>query len=606
MTLDYKKIGLKVGLEIHQQLEGKKLFCSCPTKINDFEPDRIIKRDMRAVAGETGKVDAAAAHEHGKEKYYMYYAHNDSSCLVELDEEPPHNINNDALNTVLMVSKTIHAKIIDEIQVMRKTVVDGSNVSGFQRTALVAIDGSMETSEGKITIPTICLEEDAAKIVKKTDDYSIYNLSRLGIPLIEIGTGPDIRSPQEAKEAAEQLGMILRSTRRVKRGLGTIRQDVNVSIKGGERVEIKGAQDLKLVPLLVENEIKRQQSLIKLKNEVSKTKIKDEQVILTNELKSCDSKIIQNTIKNMGTIAGIKVPTYKGLLGKETQPGKRLGSEISDYAKIKAGVGGLFHSDELPKYGITDVEVKKIRKKLGCKENDAFIIIADSEYKVKKALTAAVDRLNMVKQGVIKEVRMAKQDGTTTFLRPMPGAARMYPETDVKPIIPNLKNLPKIELITDKANKIKEMGLSHDLADLIAKQHKTEIFESFVRKFKNLKPAFIAETMLPKMREIKRKYDVDTDKITDDMLELVFEKLNKGEVPKEALEELFVNIAKTGKINFSKPKAVDDKQIEKEIKQIIEKNKGAPFGALMGQAMAKFRGKVDGKKVNEILKSLVK
>ncbi len=599
--MDYKKIGLKVGLEIHQQLEGKKLFCNCPAEIIDTEPSQILKRNLRAVAGETGVVDEAAMHEHGKEKHFLYYSYDESCCLVEHDEEPPHSMNNEALETCLMVAKLVKAKLVDEIQVMRKTVVDGSNVSGFQRTALIGVDGCMKTSEGKISIPFLCLEEDAAKIIEKTDSYSSYNLSRLGIPLIEIATGPDIKTPEGAKEAAEMLGMILRSTKRVKRGLGTIRQDVNVSIKGGERIEIKGAQDLKMVPTLVKNEILRQQNLLKIMKLVPKKEIKDVQIDLG--LKKCESKVVQSAFKNKGVVYGVKLEGFKGFLGAELQPGKRLGTELSGYAKVKAGVGGLFHSDELPKYGITEKDVASIRKKLKCGAKDGFILIADGRDKVSKGLSAAVWRANQVKKGVLNEVRNANPDGTTSFLRPMPGAARMYPETDVKPSRPFKVDVP--ELIVEKASRIKEYGLGKDLADLLAKSHKVSLFEGFVKKFKKLKPAFIAEVMLPKLIEIKRRHDVDTNNISDKELEELFFNLNKG-LPKQVVEEVIIELAKGNDVDYSKYKGVSDKELMKEIKKIVSKNKNVPFGSLMGKCMAEFRGKVDGKKVSEVLKKLVK
>src|SRR3989338_8627639 len=240
MELDYQKLGFKCGLEIHQQLEGKKLFCECLTINSDAEPDVKFERRLRAVAGETGEIDIAAKHEMQKGKKFIYEADSNDTCLVEYDEEPPHEPNREALETTLKVALLLNAKIVDEIQIMRKTVVDGSNVSGFQRTALVATDGYIETSKGKVGIPTICLEEEAAQKLEERDGYARYRLDRLGIPLIEIATDSNIKDNEHAKETAAYIGMVLRSVEGVKRGLGTIRQDVNVSIEKGARTEIKG------------------------------------------------------------------------------------------------------------------------------------------------------------------------------------------------------------------------------------------------------------------------------------------------------------------------------------------------------------------------------
>src|SRR3989344_477864 len=238
-NLDYDKLGFRCGLEIHQQLDTNKLFCNCPSIVRDENPDILIKRRLRAVAGETGKIDIAAKYELEKNKEFIYEACSTSTCLVELDEEPPHPINQEALDITLQIALLLKAKIVDEVQMMRKTVIDGSNVSGFQRTALVATDGYIETSLGKVRIPIICLEEEAAKKISETKDSVTYRLDRLGIPLVEIGTEADIKNPEHAKETASLLGMILRSTGKVKRGLGTIRQDVNISIREGARTEIK-------------------------------------------------------------------------------------------------------------------------------------------------------------------------------------------------------------------------------------------------------------------------------------------------------------------------------------------------------------------------------
>jgi len=259
--IDYAKIGFKCGLEIHQQLEGKKLFCQCSTANVQLKPDIFAERKLRAVVGETGIVDKAAAFEAAKGKLFLYKAHSSDCCLVELDEEPPHPINPDAVKVAVTVAKLLNAKLVDEIQVMRKTVIDGSNVTGFQRTALVALNGWIETSRGKVSIPTICLEEEAAQKIEESEKTTTYKLDRLGIPLIEIATGPEIKDPEHAKEVAEKLGLILRSVKGVKRGIGTIRQDVNLSIKGRARVEIKGFQDLESIPKIIEYEVRRLLSL---------------------------------------------------------------------------------------------------------------------------------------------------------------------------------------------------------------------------------------------------------------------------------------------------------------------------------------------------------
>ncbi|MGC9079206.1 MAG: Glu-tRNA(Gln) amidotransferase subunit GatE [Nanopusillaceae archaeon] len=253
---------MKAGLEIHQQLNTKeKLFCSCPTELFDNYTHRI-ERKLRVTQSEIGKKDVAAEYETMKDKLYIYEYSNEYSCLVELDEEPPHLINLEALKFGLLISTYFNMYVPKVLQVMRKIVVDGSNTSGFQRTLLLALDGKIKYKNKEITIQTICIEEDAARKIEEGEKYIIYRLDRLGIPLIEISTGPDMTNPQEVKEIAEYIGLILRLTGKVKRGLGTIRQDLNISIEGGEKVEIKGVQNLKIMDKIVENEIKRQEKIL--------------------------------------------------------------------------------------------------------------------------------------------------------------------------------------------------------------------------------------------------------------------------------------------------------------------------------------------------------
>ncbi|MDP2749765.1 MAG: Glu-tRNA(Gln) amidotransferase subunit GatE [Nanoarchaeota archaeon] len=608
-NFDYVKLGLKCGIEIHQQLETSKLFCNCPSLLRDDEPDIIVNRELRAVVGETGEIDAAAKHEMEFGKKFVYQAYSDTTCLVELDEEPPHDMNRDALDVALQVVLLLKAMPVDEVQIMRKTVVDGSNTTGFQRTALIATNGIIETSVGNVRIANISLEEDAAKIIGKDADKVIYRLDRLGIPLIEIGTEPDIKTPEQCKETAEKIGMFLRSTERVKRGLGTIRQDVNVSVNEGTRIEIKGAQDLKLLPKYVDYEILRQLSLLEIKKELIKRQhhIHEELVDITNLLADSESKIIKSTISKNGKILAIKLEGFFGLIGKEVQLNRRLGTEFSDYAKTKAGVGGIFHSDELPNYGITQTEVDKIKKELAVGEKDAFVLVADEKEKSEKALKAVIDRAKYCVKGVPKEVRKANPDATTSFMRPMPGAARMYPETDALPVMVEIEKVKIPELISSKAKKYEELGLSEDLATMMSKSSWKTDFESFVQKYNHVKPLFIADVMLVSLKEIKSRLSLDVGGITRNELSEVFNLLNEKKISKEAVFEILTAVAKgkTVKESAKRFETMDEKQVEEKIKEIIAQNKSANEKTIMGFVMKELRGKADGKMINEIVRKLV-
>ncbi len=609
MSLDYKKIGLKCGIEIHQQLEGKKLFCDCPTTLRDDEPNIKVKRYLRAAAGETGEIDIAAAQEQRKQKHFIYEAYKDTTCLVELDEEPPHSMNKEALNTALQAALMLKAKPVDTIQVMRKTVVDGSNTSGFQRTALVAADGIIKLESGDVKVPTICLEEDAAKIIKKDATHTIFRLDRLGIPLIEFATDPDIHTPEQAKEVAAYIGMILRSTGKAKRGLGTIRQDVNVSIKGGNRIEIKGAQDLKSIPLLVKNEAKRQLALLELKNELNNLKFKEinklDTIDFTKTFKNTKCNFVNKAIKSKNSVIGFKLEKFNKLLGKELMPKYRFGTELAGHAKV-FGFGGIIHSDEnLEKYKFSDKEIKEVKAKLKIGPNDAFILVVGNEDKAKNMIEhALLPRINQTLFGVPKEVRKANQDATSTYLRPMPGAARMYPETDVKLEKPDTKEIKLPELIEEKIKRFQKLGLGKDLATLAAKSEQAPAFEKFIKEFKNIKPAFIAETLLSTPREIKRKFNADIDKLTETEFEEIFRHLDKGEITKDSVINILLDFCNSKFVSMDAYKPMSEEELKSEIKKIIEANKDIPFNALIGKTMAKLKGKADGKKIVQILKEL--
>jgi len=602
--MNYKELGLKCGLEIHQQLEGKKLFCSCPTIIRDDEADFVIQRKLRASAGEDGKVDIAAQQEQLKGKTFSYQGY-DTTCLVETDCEPPHQVNSEALVAALRLCKIVDAEVFPVLQVMRKTIIDGSNTSGFQRTALLAKDGKIQTSSGVVRITNISIEEDSCKIISESAEEKIYSLDRLGIPLIEIGTAPDIISPEQCQEAAKKIGMLLRSLPNVKRGLGTIRQDVNVSIKGGTRIEIKGAQDLRQLPLLVELEVKRQEELLKIRDELKKVTLPAFHTVEVSSLfVHSAANVIKNTLDKKGVILAIKLPGFAGYIGREVQPGRRLGTEFSDWAKVRAAVGGIFHSDELPRYGITENEVASVKQKLGCKAGDAFVMVADMEKKARLALEAVHDRAQQVLKGVPAEVRKANADGTTTYLRPIPGAARMYPETDVPLIKPDLSQIELPELLEEKMQRFHtSLGLSKDLAEFAAKSEKVELFEELVESYPTIKPAFIAETLISTPLDIKRQFHHDPEKLTEQDFRDVFKYLKEGKIHKDIVLDVLIDMI-TDKFDLKRYASLGTEDIHKELLKIVSENKGAPFSALMGLAMKRLAGKASGQFISEQLRKI--
>jgi glutamyl-tRNA(Gln) amidotransferase subunit E len=606
---EWAKLGLKCGIEIHQQLEGKKLFCSCPTLLREDEPHFTLKRKIRASAGESGSIDVASKQEQAKDKTFIYQGYYDNTCLVEADCEPPHEINKDALYTVLQFCKLVDSKVNPIVQVMRKTISNGSVTSGFQRTALIARGGTLKTSQGDVRIENINLEEDAAKDISETPTERTYRLDRLGIPLIEIGTAPDIKTPEQCQETAKKIGILLRSLPGVKRGLGTIRQDLNVSITYGNRIEIKGAQDLKMLSTWVELEAQRQKVLLEIHRQVRKVPdFKLGEVTELNHLfNKTESNLIKKVIEKQGKILGARVQGFAGVLGKEIQPNRRFGTEMSDYAKV-FGVGGMIHSDEdLNKYKFSAKEIEEIKNLLHVKEGDGFIIIADQEDKAQKAIHAALSRAEtQLKLAVPKEVRKANPDGTTSFLRPMPGAARMYPETDVPLVKPDTSNVKVPETLEEKFERYQtELGLSKDLAEFIAKSEMMSLFEEVIEKYPSIKPAFIAETINSTPLEIKRKYSLDPEKLTEENFRQLFQYLSEDKIHKDIVIDVMIDMIK-GTFDLKNYTTLATEEIHQIIKEIVEKNKGAPLGALMGQCMKQLAGKASGKVISDALNKIIK
>jgi len=468
------EIVMKAGLEIHQQLDTGKLFCRCPSILRQDKPDWIVKRKLHAVAGESGKVDVAAKHETEKDKEFVYEGYRDSCCLVEYDEEPPHQIDQEALKIGVQVALLLNCEILPISQIMRKTVVDGSNTSGFQRTLIIARDGFVESSQGRVGIQSVCLEEDAARIVEQKAGQNIYRLDRLGIPLIEIATAPDIYSPEQVKEVALKLGEILRACK-VKRGIGTIRQDLNISTKNHPRVEIKGFQDPAMMIKTVELEIERQK------------------------------------------------------------------------AESKKGVSA---------------------------------------------------------------VRRAEEDGTTTFLRPMPGADRMYPETDLpllhisRDFINDVKkNLPKLK--TEVKGELKQKGLNEEMISLVLDSGKLGEFEALLKIYAN--PNFVARLLLVFTKEIATREKVSVDIFSVDVIESILSAIASKKITEGDSKHVLEKIAKGSSVEDSlKIEKADSGEIEGEIANIIKEKPGLSVGAYMGLVMAKFKGKVDGRQVSEIIGKILK
>jgi len=611
---DYADLGLVAGLEIHQQLDtDTKLFCACPTALR--EPDdavRTFTRYLHPTASELGEIDEAALEESRVDREFEYLAY-DSTCLVEEDDEPPHRLDEEALSVALEIAQLLDMQPVDQSHVMRKIVVDGSNTAGFQRTMLVATDGAIETDHGTVRVEDLMLEEESAQRVEATDAGVRYSLDRLGIPLVEIGTKPDVESPEQARAAAERIGMLLRSTGHVKRGLGTIRQDVNVSIAEGARVEIKGVQQLDDIDGIVRNEVGRQVALLEIADELAgRDAHVGEPTDVSHVFAETDSGVIQGALSGDGLAMAVRLAGFDGLVGRELRPDRRLGTEFADHAK-RHGAGGVFHTDELPASGITDDEVDALREAVDAAPSDAVALVADDPETAELAIEAVADRARTAIEGVPEETRGANEDGTTRYLRPLPGAARMYPETDVPPVEPDVTEVEPPELLTEKVERYAaEYDLDPGLAEQVAYGASMPVFERAVEA--GVDPTLAASTLASTLTELRRD-DVPVERLSDDHLVDALSLVETGEVPNEGLDDLLVALAEDpdrsaeAAVEAAGLGGVDEDEVREVVVEVVERNADqvadegmAAFSALMGECMGALRGKADGDVVSDVLR----
>ncbi|MFQ5969972.1 MAG: Glu-tRNA(Gln) amidotransferase subunit GatE [Nitrososphaerales archaeon] len=625
-ALDPRDLGIKVGFEIHQQLATKKkLFCSCICVDVENYQSELVRR-MRPTQSELGEYDPAALFEFRKGRLIKYLRSKGSSCLVEADEEPPHDVNSEALETALIIALALKSNIVDEIHVMRKIVIDGSNTSGFQRTVLVANGGTIETPLKTVRVQTISLEEDAAKLISDDGNVRTYGLDRLGTALVEVALEPITGTPEEIMHVALALGRLLRASKRVARGLGTIRQDVNISITGGGVIEVKGVQKLDQLVKVIKYEVMRQHGLILITKKLEERNLKSEDlddsaVDVTSVFKNSACKVIKKVIENKGVVMAVKLKGFAGMLAYEPYEGIRLGKEFGELVRFY-GLGGVFHSDELPAYGITKEELEAISKVISLRNTDAFVLVAGSQDNVEDAAKAITERTRYALIGVPAETRAPTHESKTVYSRPRPGAARMYPETDIAPIPVTKQMLDSLKGKVPKSwdafvGELRtKYGLNRTLAEKMFDSDHLEVFED-IAESTHVASTFIAATLTESLVSLERR-GLDLNALTSNIIKEAFVKLDKGEVAKESIVPIFEKILKNGALNTDEAieklglKTISDEELNELLDKIIQEDamiiadKGVnALSVVMGKAMTTLRGKVDGQKVNALLKQKI-
>lgn len=603
--MEYRDLGLKVGIEIHQRLNTSKLFCDCSSSQEEKENRELVRR-LRPVAGELGSVDPAAIHEFLRNKTFVYKLFPNETCLVEEDEEPPHQVNQNALKIAIGVCKLFDSSVVDEVHVMRKTVIDGSNTGGFQRTIVVGLDGFFNTTFGRVKIDSVALEEEAARIESQEDNKTIYRLSGMSIPLVEIGTEPKAGTPDEALELAYGIGKALRAVN-IQRGIGTIRQDVNISIRAGARVEIKGFQEIKQIPELVDNEIHRQLSLLSIKQQLEQRVFQPSLVPgpkdVTQTFARTQFNIIKKIIESKGFVFAVHLPKFNGLL-KEHCGGHTFGKELSFYAQP---LKGIIHTDEdLGKYDIAN-EIEETKSMFNFSDkNDLLIIVAGEDHEVvKKAALSVIERAKKCLEGVPEETRVALTDATSRFARPLPGSGRMYPETDLPPIVLSrsyIESIKKPETLEERKASLEKM-LPEELANQILTSEYYDVFKDMTGQ----DPVLIATTLLSTMKDLKRR-NIDPSKVTKQELQRVFELVEKQKLPKNAVPKVIEELAKGGRIEevAQKFEHLTDKEVDKLVDKIIESSTAKKLSVLMGQLMKEAQGRISGEAAAKALERKLK
>jgi glutamyl-tRNA(Gln) amidotransferase subunit E len=611
--LDWREIEFRGGIEIHQQLKTRKLFCECQPSIRNDPPPVTTKRRLHAVASELGEYDPAALHEAHRARTFYYESYYDSVCLVELDEEPPHPVNRYALEIVTQSALMLDARIVDEIQVMRKTVIDGSNTAGFQRTMLVATDGKVQTAEGEVILWYFCLEEDAARIIESSEREVNYRLDRLGIPLLEIVTGPVFISPRQGGEVADHLGRIVRSLN-VRRGIGSIRQDINVSTRYGTRIEIKGLQRHRLVERIMDYEARRQVNLWRIAQELGERltpfgpeSMPERTADVTDLFRGTVVPPLRRRLEAGQRITALGLPGFRGLLGRELCPGKILGTELKEQV-LTLGVTGVIHSDEdLGRYGFTKAELKGLRDCFDVGDEDAWLLFAAPEPVIRLCLDKLHLRIPACFEGVPKESRRSLPDGNSQYMRPLPGEARMYPETDIPPVPIRPE---KIEAIRVRLPEILEyrfqryavsFGLPlHDL-------HKLEVFgEALTHGLEDLglEPRFVFNALASHAVHVRRVTGVE---LPNDLLRAVFDAVAAGRLIPDAVPLVLARLAAGEELGRIIPDySADGIDLDRMVRKTVKANGGVlehpeRFHILMGVLMTELRGRIRGREVAEAL-----
>ena len=620
----FHELGFKCGLEIHQQLgTEKKLFCRCNAVLHGDKPSAEILRHMRPTLSELGEYDGTALMEFKTKKNVIYQLYDDTVCTYEMDDTPPFPLNQQALEIALEIGLLLDCSIVDEIHISRKQYLDGSIPAGFQRTGIVGVGGDVKYQNRKIRIIQLGLEEDACREICDVRHTIVYKTDRLSIPLVEVVTYPDMRTPVESAEVAEVIGRLLRSTGKVRRGLGSVRQDVNVSITGGTRVEIKGVPKLQYIAAATASEAKRQKALLDIRDElrsrgISEGNFKSDFRDVTELFKNTKCAPFNNIIKNEGKIHGIILRLFEGILNKTTQPGKTFGDEIAGRVRVIACLDempNIVYSNHFKEFGLELGEIDQLGKLFDATSTDTIVLVWGKEDDVKTAIEEIRIRAIEATKGVPSETRQLLSDLTNTFERILPGPDRMYPDTDSPPTPINEQRLARIrkivpEHIWNREKRLVKLGLPDVLMRSLAISRYIGLFDEIIKNL-GMKPVLVAATLLEKFKWLRRK-GKDVTSISEEKIYQLFRKLKENRFSKEAVPMILEFLADNPEKTMEEAIPILDlypisiEELEIIVENILDRfpdraERELSFKFIMGEVMKFARNRIDGKLVKEVV-----
>ena len=610
---DYAAVGFKSGLEIHQQLlTAKKLFCRCPAGRYSRKYDAEILRHMRPTLSELGEYDGTALMEFKTKKEIIYRINRETVCTYEMDDTPPFMIDEEALDIALEVGLLYDCKMIDELHIARKQYLDGSIPTGFQRTTIVGVDGKIPYKGRDIRIVQLGLEEDACREVSDVGHRRVYLTDRLGMSLIETVTAPDMRTPSEVADVAQILRRLVRSTGRMRTGIGAAREDVNVSVTGGTRIEIKGVPRIPRIPRLTHNEAMRQWNLLRLKDELARRGVVTDTFAASTEdvtkvLRRTLYQPIQSAVAAGQTVHGVRLAGFKDLLRWQTQPDTVFSREISDRVRVIACLTvlpNIAHSDSLGET-LASAEWTGVRKALGAGLNDTAVVVWGPAADAKLGAQEIIARAREATIGIPSETRQALGDGTNGFERILPGPDRMYPDTDLPPKRIEPERLERVRAslpprLLTRESRYRDLGVPEDLVARLAASPAAPLFERAVAEW-GVKPALAAVVLVQYPRRLKKR-GLPVERLEPAALEAVLRALGGRRLFKEGVLPLLERVLSSGAtVAEALPAAADGEGIEAGIREAASAVKGMrfrrePARALkaMGLLMTSLRGRADG------------